>query len=730
MDLPCSFSRPTPLFHPRPPLAQLLTRCALLLMTAIAPLRAQLYTQSTTLTEPLPSNYFGYYVAISGDTLVVGTSSNKRIYVYVRGASGWTRQALINATYNGGSNGRIALDGDTLVAGEEIYVRSGSTWTLQQTLPYTDTVPALRGDTLAIGVPSTSSGQTYNPDGSVYIYQRTGTTWTLQSTLAAPAGSRESLGYSVAMDGNTVVAGTLVARAYVLARTSGTWTLQATLSPPSNGSWTEVAVEGDIAAVTTPAENRIHLYERSGTSWNLAQTLDRPTGGRDYFGAEVTLNGGVLGASSGGNYFLFTKTRDGWREAQRILGSNTIFSDLACANNGRCFAIGRPFENSTGFVEICEIASPPAPGQGWHGYDIGTVGVTGSDADNNGTISVSGGGADIWDRSDAFRFRAESLTGDGAIVARIASAGSGNPWSKIGLMFRETLAPSARYAMIWLTPFDHIGLQARPAAFDTTDYIAGGQIYGEKWLMLARSGDQFAGYWSADGENWTLLGTFTIPGAPATLFSGLAITSHDPAHLNTGVFEQVDIIPVAPSTDNWSSRDIGNVGTAGADSSANGAIDIDAGGSDIWAETDAFRYYYRSWNGDGDWHVRVTDLTGGDPWAKAGLMFRESLDANARNAFAFASRDVVTGFQARSAPGGSTSFSEGTWVTSPYWVRLVRAGNVFTAYDSANGIDWTLIGSQTVVMSADIYLGLAVTAHNAATQAHATFDQLTPATPP
>src|SRR5437879_1299164 len=87
---------------------------------------AQLYTESQTLFgDPTPSEYFGYYVAASGDTVAVSTSSNKRVYVFVHTPTGWVLQQKIAANYSDQSFGRIALDGDTLVAGNEIYVRSG-----------------------------------------------------------------------------------------------------------------------------------------------------------------------------------------------------------------------------------------------------------------------------------------------------------------------------------------------------------------------------------------------------------------------------------------------------------------------------------------------------------------------------------------------------------------------------------------------------------------------------
>jgi hypothetical protein len=50
-----------------------------------------------------------------------------------------------------------------------------------------------------------------------------------------------------------------------------------------------------------------------------------------------------------------------------------------------------------------------------------------------------------------------------------------------------------------------------------------------------------------------------------------------------------------------------------------------------------------------------------------------------------------------------------------------RRGDVFEGYDSADGLSWRLIGSQTITMAQTIYVGLAVTSDNASTATTATF---------
>jgi hypothetical protein len=73
--------------------------------------------------------------------------------------------------------------------------------------------------------------------------------------------------------------------------------------------------------------------------------------------------------------------------------------------------------------------------------------------------------------------------------------------------------------------------------------------------------------------------------------------------------------------------------------------------------------------------------------------------------------------------GESTNTSGGAG-TAPAWVKLERRGNTITAYRSADGVAWTLVGSDTFVMPATVYVGLAVTSHDPSRLATVTFDNV------
>ena len=150
-----------------------------------------------------------------------------------------------------------------------------------------------------------------------------------------------------------------------------------------------------------------------------------------------------------------------------------------------------------------------------------------------------------------------------------------------------------------------------------------------------------------------------------------------------------------------------------------------ASGSDIWDVSDKFHYVWRTWTGDVTLTARVNGVSATDAWAKAGLMFRESLDANARNAFITVTPGNGISFQSRSSTGGGTTFSNIVGLAAPYWLKLQRTGNVFTPYHSADGITWTQTAAPvTLSLPTTCYVGFAATAHNNTLLTAAQFDHI------
>lgn len=173
----------------------------------------------------------------------------------------------------------------------------------------------------------------------------------------------------------------------------------------------------------------------------------------------------------------------------------------------------------------------------------------------------------------------------------------------------------------------------------------------------------------------------------------------------------------------FSSRDIGSVGVGGSYSSANQVSTLKGSGADIWGTADAFRFAYQTLSGDGEIQARVTSQTNTNPWAKAGVMIRETLNANSRHVMTVITPGNGVSFQRRSSTGGTSLSTTVAGPRAPYWVRVVRTGNSFSSYRS-DGSSWILMGSVTVAMSANVHIGLAVTSHNNTVLSTAKFDNV------
>jgi len=165
-----------------------------------------------------------------------------------------------------------------------------------------------------------------------------------------------------------------------------------------------------------------------------------------------------------------------------------------------------------------------------------------------------------------------------------------------------------------------------------------------------------------------------------------------------------------------------------------GTYTMTAAGTDIWNDADEFHFAYKMLTGPGSIVAQVLSVDDTDPWAKAGVMVRETLDAGSKFAAVYITPGNGCRFQARGDTGNNATSdtsvvtSEQTAITAPYWVKLERdvAGN-FRGYYSANGTAWTSMSWNPVniMMSSNSYVGLALTAHNVNAVCEAKFSNVT-----
>jgi hypothetical protein len=289
--------------------------------------------QQLTASDGAAYDGFGDAVSLSGDTALIGAqwddvganANQGSAYVFVHKGTTWTFQHKLTASdgITGDAFGySVAVSGDSALVGAPradvganarqgaayVFTRTGTNWTFQQQLTASDGAigdffgrsVSLWGDTALIGAPFDDVA--WSDQGSAYVFRRSGTTWTLRQHLTAPGGTGWDLfGYSVSLSGNTALVGTrndydrAIAEpeqgsAYVYVRTGTTWTFQhkltASAGAPGDRFGYSVSLASDSALVGAPQDDvggtanqgSANIFVRTGTTWTFQRSLTAPDG--------------------------------------------------------------------------------------------------------------------------------------------------------------------------------------------------------------------------------------------------------------------------------------------------------------------------------------------------------------------------------------------------------------------------------------------------------------------
>ena len=357
---------------------------------------------------------FGFSVAVEGDTAVVGSPNDAvgsnafqgSAYVYVRAGSSWVQQAKLTAGDGASSDlfgFDVAISGDTIVVGAQqrdfgseiargavyVYRRVGNFWQQEVELVignagvkfFGDSV-ALEGDTLVIGA-GLSDIDANNGQGAVYIYQRSGTSWSLQTKLTANDGQpNDYFGDDVAISEDRVVIGApsrngFRGAVYVFVRNGAGWLQQSTLIAPDAVGFenlgTSVAVSGDTILAGAVYGNRngdidngaVYIYVFNGSFWELQTKLSENdsfvSSFGDYFGGSVALLGDVAvigaslntvnGAAEQGSASVYTRSGTVWTRQSQLLSSDGTAADYfgtSVAVMGTTAVVGARFAGAGG----------------------------------------------------------------------------------------------------------------------------------------------------------------------------------------------------------------------------------------------------------------------------------------------------------------------------------------------------------------------------------------------
>jgi hypothetical protein len=157
--------------------------------------------------------------------------------------------------------------------------------------------------------------------------------------------------------------------------------------------------------------------------------------------------------------------------------------------------------------------------------------VEGTASVSCGRFTVVGSGHDIWDPADGFHYVYQNLGAASTITGRVISVQDVSPWSKAGVMIRESLDPASPHAMVVMTPGNGAALQYRPAQGAPMVHVPfAGTPPLPVWVRVKSAiqagGMVITGFVSADGTNWHQVGVTPPLAIDNKALAGIAVTAH------------------------------------------------------------------------------------------------------------------------------------------------------------------------------------------------------------
>jgi len=181
----------------------------------------------------------------------------------------------------------------------------------------------------------------------------------------------------------------------------------------------------------------------------------------------------------------------------------------------------------------------PAP---WAHRDIGTVPAPGAAAFADGSFTVTSAGDDLLGPTDQAHIVWQSWTGDGTLIARVASIAPTHPTAIGGVVFREGFAANGRYVAATLSKAQGASLQFRATPGTSSASLAATASAPPQWLRLVRKGNRFTAAISLDGVAWQDLGGQTVA-MNTTCKVGLIACAGPGGEPVTVVFDSVSLVP-------------------------------------------------------------------------------------------------------------------------------------------------------------------------------------------
>jgi hypothetical protein len=188
-------------------------------------------------------------------------------------------------------------------------------------------------------------------------------------------------------------------------------------------------------------------------------------------------------------------------------------------------------------LTVSKVVSSDLPSP-WQHVDVGTVGVSGTASYSGGTYTVQGSGGNIGSGHCVYQM----AEGNCSITVRLASITNDHPAARAGVVIREELGATAKFAAVVSTPSGR-EFWRRPTTGGSLEVKYGPSGAPPGWLRLTRVGNEFTAYTSTDNVNWTQLGVPQTISMNDTVYIGMEENSHNNTVLGTAVFDNVTVAP-------------------------------------------------------------------------------------------------------------------------------------------------------------------------------------------
>ena len=174
----------------------------------------------------------------------------------------------------------------------------------------------------------------------------------------------------------------------------------------------------------------------------------------------------------------------------------------------------------------------------------------------------------------------------------------------------------------------------------------------------------------------------------------------------------------------WENEDVGSVRESGGVEYKGGVFRVRGMGTNVLADGDSFHFVWKRVTGESEIVARVLHVQNTDPWAQAGLMFRESLAANSKHVFLAVTAARGGVLTSRERNGGETTVQLDQAMARGYWLKLKRDAEKVLALTSPDGRRWRIIERLTWPLQEELYAGLAVVSAREGVRGESIFDQV------